>query len=181
MEDGMASVRRRVDRLGVTDWDEVLDILSWLQRGEHSYRTVVLDSLNQAQTLAMNKVLEAFPGMKRSYESLPNEADYGKMLFDFQQVMGEFKGLPIHVIFIAQTTNKVYDTDLVGPQLIGKATAKNICRMMDVVGYIYKTNQDGKTREMAFDAVDFVTKDRSDKLPPILPSPTYEAMAKYWL
>lgn len=187
-EDGMASVTLPVDRVRVTSWEEVFAVVDYLINAEElPYETIVIDSLNEIQHLCMNYIVQAFPQVKRSYQSVPQVADYGKMILDIENMVRVLKSLPMHVLFLAQVQNREFDTDTVSPQLTGKNTAKNICRMMDVVGYIFKTetaDDNMSDRAIAFDAANYVTKDRSGLLPPILHISNrdtgYREMARFW-
>jgi len=56
---------------------------------------------------------------------------------------------------------------------------------MDIVGYLYKQeggegDQQKKDRVMVFDAVNHVTKDRSDLLPFKITNPTFSELYAYW-
>ena len=155
-------------------------IYDWLSNDHpKDYSTIVLDSLNEMQYLAMSSTLENYPKIRRSYGSLPGESDYGKMLFDFDNMIRFYKSLPYHILLIAQSNTQQRDTDIVMPQLTGKNTARNIMRMMDVIGYLHKSD-DSKVRVMSFDVSDHVTKDRSGQLPAKLQRPTFRAMSTFW-
>jgi phage nucleotide-binding protein len=177
IDDGMASVDIPVARRRIHDWDELVDTFEWISTAEHDFETVVVDSLNEAQVMALSNTVEAFPNIRRSYESLPSQSDYGKMLSDFDNMARHFKSLPAHVVFIAQVTDKEYEIDTVKPQMIGKHTSRNICRMMDIVTFLYR---DGDRLAMSFAANDFVTKDRSGTLPPTVHTPSYKSLAEFW-
>jgi hypothetical protein len=184
IDHGMASVRRTVHRLDIDSWESLLQSLDWLMSGQHPFKTVVLDSLNELQYLTMRHVVNTFQ-VRRPYDSLPALADYGKMMDDFEKKIRDLKSLPLNVILIAQVAPRAYETDPVQPQLTGKQTARNLSRMMDEIGYLDKKDSseggnNSKTRFMTFDAVNHVTKDRSWLLPPIVEDPTYEELYKYW-
>lgn len=182
IDDGLASVRTPVERVRVEDWGTLLDVYDWLvsDPAMRGYETVVIDSLNECQKLAMEYTLEEFPEIRRSYGTLPAMSDYGKALDDFDRMVRAFKALPINVVLIAQVATKQYDVETIRPQLTGKATANNICRMMDEVGYIYKVEGGNQTRTITFDAVEFVTKDRSGVLPVTIENPTHADLYRYW-
>lgn len=177
LDDGMASVTTQVDRIGVTDWADIEAIYQFLLEGEHGYKTIVIDSVNELQLLALRATVQNFPNVKRSYNSLAGQSDYGKMLADVDETIRWFKGLPIHLGLIAQVAPKEFDTDIVVPQLLGKQSARNYCRMMDVVGYMYR-EEDKPT--LAFNLAEFTSKDRSGALPPTITNPTYKRLARYW-
>jgi len=180
IDDGLASVRIPVDRVRIEDWYVLGDVFDFLQRGEHAYRTVCIDSANEAQRLAMDSVLEEFPEIRRSYGSLPSMSDYGKALDDFDRMIRAFKSLPINLLVISQVAPKQYEVDVVKPQFIGKHTANNITRMMDIVGYLYKAEGGNNARILTFDAVEFVTKDRSAVLPTNIENATHADLYRFW-
>ena len=168
-DDGMASVRTEVDRVFIDSWETLVDVTNDLMNEEHGYKTIVVDSLNEIQTLAMSYVLENFPAIKRSYDSLPAVADYGKMLRDFDLWVRAMKSLPTHVVLLCQAQARNFETDVVQPQLTGKNSSSNVCRMMDVIGYIY-SGEGGESqakRFVSFGMTNYVGKDRSGKLPSV--------------
>ena len=182
IDKGMSSVKREVHRIEINCWEDLVESLTFLSVEQHPFQTVVLDSLNELQYLTMRNVISSYPGIRRSYESLPSVSDYGKMLDDFDARVRDLKALPLNIIFIAQVAPRAYETDPVQPQFTGKSTARNLSRMMDIVGYLDKreSSEGHKTRLMVFDAVNYVTKDRSDLLPQSVENPTYETLMKFW-
>jgi hypothetical protein len=107
-------------------------------------------------------------------------SDYGKALDDFDRMVRAFKALPANLIVISQVAPKQYEVDIVKPQFVGKHTANNITRMMDIVGYLYKAEGGGAGRILTFDAVEFVTKDRSAVLPTNIENATHRDLYRYW-
>jgi len=95
-----------------------------------------------------------------------------------------FALLPMRVVFLSQVISRQFDTDVLQPQLIGKNTARDICRKMDIIGYIYKSEKEDengkKLSEIAFDVAGYVVKDRSFRLPAVLTDPTFEKLNSYW-
>lgn len=180
-DDGLASVRVPVDRVRVEDWDTLLDVYYWLAETPHNYETIIIDSLNETQRLAMEHTLEEFPEIRRSYGSLPSMSDYGKSLDDFDRMIRHFKSMPINLVLIAQVSTKQYDVDTMKPHLVGKHTANNITRMMDIVGFLYKVEGGNQERVLTFDAVEYVTKDRSRVLPVNVENATHSILYRYWV
>jgi hypothetical protein len=182
IDKGMSSITREVFRINIDTWEDLADSVEFLQNETHPFKTIVLDSLNELQYLSMRSVVSKFPTIHRSYDSLPSISDYGKMLDDVDKMVRWIKSIPLNVVMIAQVAERKYETDPVQPQLIGKATARNQSRMMDIVGYLDKRDsQEGaKTRVMVFDAVNYVTKDRSGHLPQQVENPTYQQLLGFW-
>lgn len=149
---------------------------------DHPFKTLVIDSLNEVQKLSMTYVVETFTSIRRSYNNLVSQSDYGKILADCDSLVRNVKALPMNVVFIAQVAPRQYETDPVMPQLIGKHTARTYARMMDIIGYIERAAdpENRKKRQIIFDAPNFVTKDRSDSLPAVIEDPSYEALLRFW-
>ena len=182
IDKGMASVNREVHRISIDSWDDLVEATDFLANEEHPFKTVVLDSLNELQYLSMRNVIQSFPSIRRSYDSLASISDYGKMLDDFDKIVRFIKSMDTNVVFIAQVAQREFETDPVQPQFTGKSTARNISRMMDIVGYLDKRDsaEGAKTRLMIFDAVNYVSKDRSGKLPQQVENPTYDQLLRKW-
>jgi len=185
IDDGMDSVTEKVDRTFIEEYKQLENFYQLLKHGEHSYKTVVIDTLNEMQRIAMRATIEDFPAIRRSYENLPSMSDYGKMLHDMVELTIDFIALPMRVILLAQVNSRQFDTDVLQPQLIGKNTARSICRKMDVIGYIYKSEKSAedsnkKLSEIAFDVPQYVIKDRSYKLPAVLIDPSFSRISAFW-
>jgi phage nucleotide-binding protein len=185
IDKGMASVTEQVDVLDINSFKQLEDLYEFLYRSDHSYETVVIDTLNEMQRVAMHATVEDFPSIRRAYDDLPSQSDYGKMLHDMVELSIKFTHLPMRVVFLSQVISRQFDTDVLQPQLIGKNTSREICRKMDVIGYIYKSEKEApdsnkKLAEIAFDVSEYVVKDRSFKLPATLLDPTFNRINSYW-
>lgn len=186
IDHGMSSVDWEVDKVYIADdntgFDTLRELYRMLKTGEHEYETVVLDTLNEMQRIIMRFTIEEYTHVRRSYGNLPGQSDYGKMLYEFLELTRDFIALPMRVVLLAQVNSRVFDTDILMPQLIGKNSAREILRKMDVVGYIYKGEGEGerKVPTISFDGAEFVTKDRSNRLPAVLTNPDYDRMSAFW-
>jgi hypothetical protein len=186
IDKGMASVDRRVARIDISSWFKLQEAYVFLANAKHNYKTAVVDSLNEAQWHAMQNTIQNFPAIRRSYQNLPSMSDYGKALDDFDKLVRYMRILPMNVLFIAQAGAVENEGDMVMPQFTGKATARNLARMMDVIGYISKaeSTETSKPRILSFDDSKYLTKDRSGKLPSSIQilrhENGYEKMAQYW-
>lgn len=181
MDLGMSSVDWAVDAVTIEDFRQLAAVHEFLAAGNHSYTCVVLDTLNEMQRLAMGLTVSQFAKIKRSYGDLPSQSDYGKMLHDMVEMTRKFIALPMQVILTAQVNSRQFETDMLMPQLIGKSTAREVARKMDVIGYISRITQgDQQVPVVDFAADNLVTKDRSFKLPARLVNASYETMAEYW-
>lgn len=185
VDHGMSSVTEQVAKVTIDDnqngFRQVKALLEFLQKGQHDYQTVVLDTLNEMQRVIMRFTIEEYTTVKRSYGTLPGMSDYGFMLNQFLGLTMDFISLPMRVVLLAQVNSQQFDTDILMPQLVGKNSAREISRKMDIIGYIYKAaDEEGTHPEIAFDSQQYITKDRSNKLPATLANPTYARMAAFW-
>ena len=183
IDKGMASIKKEVYRFRIDYWEDLLEATDFLANERHPFKTVVMDSLNELQYLSMRNVISTYKSIRRAYDSLPGIGDYGKMIDDVEKMVRFIRSFPMNVVFISQVAERKYETDPVQPQLTGKTSARNFSRMMDVVGYLDKKDsaEGAKTRIMVFDAVNYVTKDRSATLPVMVENPTYETLLKFWM
>lgn len=183
---GLMSVERNVAHIDVTSWADLQDAWRYLKEGKHSHKTLVLDTLNEIQYLAMQNTLTQYPEIKRSYKSLPGKSDYGKALYDFELMVRSLLKFPMHVVLISQLKKKEFETDPILPQLTGKNTATNLAKLMSVIGFMYRTPvslAEGGTRVLpivGFNEVEHQSKDRTGLLPDVLIEPTYAKCFDYW-
>jgi hypothetical protein len=193
IDKGMSSVTRRVSRIPIhsipeqSAWDALSRAIGFLESSDlHQFKTVIVDSLNEMQTISMDHIIRKFPKIRRPYDELASQSDYGKMLDDFSKAVRRLKALPMHVILVCQVAPQVYEDDVIQPQLVGKHTSRNVARMQDIVGYLYKqeggesADKEKNVRVMVFDAVNHVTKDRSDMLPFTVENPTFAQLYERW-
>lgn len=173
---GMMSVQNVVDRIPIDNWSDLQEAWTFIASGEHEYKTIVVDALNELQRIVMDSVIDKF-NVRRMYEDQPTMADWGKALNDFTNMIRMFVSLPYNVIFIAHASPRVFEEDRVLPQLNGKQTANLLTRYMDIVGFMYVQASEVRiARFLGFDLANAITKDRSWKLPPVLPDPTWDKM-----
>lgn len=182
MDQGMASVKRQVARIGIASWQQLQEAYLFMAFSNHKYKTVVVDSLNEGQYQAMQNTIQTFSAIRRSYDNLPSVSDYGKALDDFDKFVRVMRGLPMNIVFISQLARRESEDDIYMPQFTGKNTAQNISRMMDCIGYLYKKESPDsvKPRVITFDDSSHLAKDRSGALPATIENPTYDILRSYW-
>lgn len=181
---GMSSVTAKVGKIRIDSWGDLLNALQYLKSAEHDFETVVVDSLNDIQFFCLRNIIHAFPTIRRPYDDLASQSDYGKMLSDFEKFIRNITSLSMNVVLTCNVAPREYETDAVQPQLVGKHTARNVAGLMDVIGYLHKQESaqggDKKDRIMVFDAVNYVTKDRSGMLPSRIINPTHKQLLNEW-
>lgn len=183
IDKGLSSVNRQVAQISIDDWPDLVNAVRFLHESDHHFRTVIVDSLNEMQKICMRHIIRKYPSIRRPYDDLASQSDYGKMLDEFDKYVREIKALKLNTVYIANVAPREYETDNVQIQLVGKHSPKDIARMMDIIGYLYKVETEGgasKDRVMIFDAVNYVTKDRSGMLPNQVKNPTHGKLYEHW-
>lgn len=107
-EKGTDSVRdvKRVNVIRVTDWDEIEMIYWFLKRERHDYRTIVFDTISQAQDLAIKKVMadkgiEVVEGELGWWGSM-NKEMWGAVSSKLKTTIVDYRNLETTIIFLAQ-------------------------------------------------------------------------------
>lgn len=182
IDKGMSSVDVTVDVAPIERLSQMEQLLQFLESGNHDYETVVIDTLNELQRIAMGATVENFAQVRRAYNDLPSQSDYGKMLHDMMEITRGFIALPMRVVLLAQVNTRQFEEDHLMPQLIGKSTAREITRKMDIVGCIRASSTTDENNrnvpEILFYDDLCVTKDRSFRLPQTMLKPSWARINK---
>lgn len=187
VEGGTLSLRQRfpdVHVVRVKSFNDFGKLFSELQKSDHGYKTVVLDSITEIQKFGMYEI------MRRTLEDdpdrdpdLPGIGEWGKNTEQMRRTIRAFRDLPMNTIFLAlgATDQDKKGNRLTKPALSAKLAAE-IAGFLDVVCYMYKkTDRDtGEVKRLLLTAGtdEFIAKDRTDKLPPILEDPDMKTIHK---
>jgi hypothetical protein len=172
-------------------WSDIVWLYWYLKAGDHSYESLVIDTLTGMQNVCMKQVLKE--SGDRDPDKDPKTAsmrDWGKLAQLMKEQMLNFRNLPMHTIFTAQertvddpeseTTERVPD---LSPGSRATATA-----CVDIIGRIYKkevraVNAKTKkettkweTRMLVGPHEDYTTKDRTGALGRIIREPNIPAI-----
>lgn len=147
------------------------DAWAWLNRGQHSFNTVILDSLSEMQKRFVDRIAGT---------AQMQQQQWGELLRTLEKVVRDIKDLKIHpvtpveaVVVVCGSQKK--EGEPVGPQLQG-ALANSIPFYFDLVGFCTLA-QDGETLSqhvLIMPLNDIVAKDRpgfSRTLGPVLVNP----------
>lgn len=172
------SVRR------VTNFKQLQAIYDALFRGDHPFKTVVIDSLTETQKFGMYDIMERAVNKDSDRDpDLPGIGEWGKSSEQIRKFIRAFRDLPnINTIFTALRVdykNKLGVTTTL-PDLPGKL-AGQVPALVDEVLYMYVKNIGGSYRRMVLcqKTEDIVAKDRSDNLPPVLQEADMQTLYNY--
>jgi phage nucleotide-binding protein len=174
-ESGLLSVAdKAVNYVEIKSLQDLRDVYALLQKGEHGYESIVIDSLTEIQSFIINKITQG--------KRMPQKSEWSDFGFEMNKILRLFRDLPYHVIFLALETEKDDEDDRSRymPDLYGKVRTAG-CAYMDFVGRMAVFNiQEGDAkvakRAISFTATDrWIAKDRSGKLPNIV-APDFKAI-----
>ena len=162
---------------------EFNEIYEYLKKGDHPYKSVVIDSVTEIQKLGLfefvygtDSVSKAFKGDVLNIKTAEIQ-HWGKSLTQMSMLIRFFRDLPIHSFFTALTNHdKDESTGRVSSKvsLPGKQ-ADEIPGIPDILGYlgVAPTPQDPKKRVMIFQPDGKLhAKDRTDALGIMIEYPT---------
>lgn len=129
-------------------------LYNFLSKEEHKYETVVIDSITE-----INEIIKA--GIEKKRGRALQLQDWSEVAKDIEGILRAFRGLDMHVIFIAQEKiDKDEDKVIkIFPSLNGAAATK-IAYFMDIVGHISVTPT-GEHVVNTQPSPKYVTKDRT--------------------
>ena len=136
---------------------DLRDLYSYLKNEDHSYETVVIDSVTEINEIIKGEI------EKRTGHSMQLQ-DWGVLAKEMRELLRNFRDLPMHVIFITQE-NYIQDESkikIIAPSLNGK-TATDIAYFMDIVGYMH-IEADGTRWIETNTNKRLLTKDRSNMI-----------------
>jgi hypothetical protein len=172
-------VRDQFDEKGKmikTSWEKLQDVYEELRRGV-TYKTIVVDSLTEAQKMAMYSVMMRTVQNDPSRDpDIPAQRDWGKSGEMVRRMVRAFRDLDAHVIFTALEASVKDAKDgsvTITPSLPGKL-AFEISAFLDEVLYLYARPQGEEIirRVLTQPTGKNIAKDRSGHLPTTLEDPT---------
>jgi len=137
-ESGLLSVRdRKIDVWEITQWEDLEEAFAYLKHDkEHAYKSVVIDSLTEVQKKLNEYIIRKFPTVKRGYQDLTSESDWGYNIDRMRKLCRAFRDLPMNVLFIALSQEVELDGEpIVRPALNGKTLPDELCGWVDAVIY----------------------------------------------
>lgn len=178
IEGGTLSLRRRypeVETVRIRNWSQVVKVYEALKSGATDHRTVIIDSLTEAQKLGMSTIMRAAVEKDSDRDpDLPGIGEFGKNTNQMRAMVRAFRDLPMNVMFTA-----LVDTDkdkrgniLTRPSLTPKLS-REVAGFLDVVLYMYLKEVDGEQHRLLLTrkTEEVIAKDRTDNLPKVIDTP----------
>ena len=187
-----------VDTLLMDKWEYVEDIYWSLVNEEHSYQTVVLDTITGMQNLVIKEVRES---NNLDPDDSLSRRNWGEVAGMMNNWLMNYRDLDMHVVFLAMDRvenaddeESEYDEDQLDPEVgpsVTPSVARTINAAVNVLGNTYirqqRKIQDGKTvliteyRLRIGPHPYFITKIRSPKkfkVPSAISNPSYNKIVK---
>lgn len=189
VEGGTLSLRTtfpKVETVRVQNFKELDAVYGELHRGNHPYKTVVLDSLTELQKLSMLVIMRDLMNKEPDRDpEIPSVREWGKNIEQTRRVVRAFRDLRMHTIFtaLAQTDKDVRTGVLLTkPSLSGKV-ANEVGGFIDILAYLYvkkDKDSDELVRMLLTTRTDKeAAKDRSGKLPQVIKNPSMQLILNY--
>lgn len=191
IEGGTESLRSfypDVETVRVATWRQMQAVFNELHAGNTGYQTVVLDSLTEIQKFNMYQIMSDLIKKKGEDSNVdmdvPSMREWGKNLEQIRRFVRAFRDLPINTIFTALAkSDKDTKTGIITikPSLSGKM-ADEVAAFLDIVAYYYVKEvtegdeQVSKRLLLTRKTGQHVAKDRSNKLPTVVESPTMKTL-----
>jgi len=176
------------DVVRVKNWNEIADLYEFLVAGNHDYNTAIIDSLTEAQKFNMSavmakRIMEREEKGESQDPDVPDMRAWGKNIEQIRKFVRAFRDLDMNVIFTALVKEeKNPRTGVIErmPYLSGKL-AGEVAAFLDIVVYMYMKTIDDEVKRIILSAAtdEYVAKDRTGKLPPVLEFPTMAEIMKY--
>ena len=173
-------------------WSDIAAIYWYLQKGDHPYETVVIDTITQMQVLAMRRTMKEKE--ERDPEADPKQPriqDYGKANTMMGEMLLMFRNLPMHVVFLAQERivgdAEEGELEVAMPDL-PNGSRKHAMGAVGIIGRLYQREVKDKNTKKTKWAVcmlvgpheEYETKDRTNNLGRIVLNPTGDKIIKAW-
>lgn len=174
-----------IDVVTIQDFNQLDEIFDFLLKGDHKYKSVVIDSLTEVQLKCMDNIIKSEVERKPDRDpDVPTQQNWGKSFNQIRKLIRKFRDLPMNVIIVCEAkddrdeeTGIIYTVPALPGQLANK-----IPGYIDIVGYmdLRKDSEGNLIEKMLFRAIDRKDgKDRSGKLPVAMENPTFKKILNF--
>lgn len=173
IEGGTLSLRKRypeVRTVRCKTYADIVRVHGVLRSGKHPFKTVVVDSLTEAQKFSMAGIMRATTEKDSDRDpDLPGIGEWGKNIEQLRKLVRAFRDLPMNTIFtaLAMTEKDKKGNTTIKPQMSGKLSSE-VAGFLDVVLYMYTKDVKGEGTHRVLSSAkteEVVAKDRTDNLP----------------
>ncbi len=158
-EQGMETVRTRpnVEIYAIQRYPEIDEVYWLLKSGQHDFEVVVIDTISMLATLCMKWVLGDRSLDPMAKPQMPDKKHWNQITQALENVILDWRDLPMHVIFLAQERTFTIGSDdegetisEIGPSL-SPAAMKTLVSAVGTIGRTYveeveKTQENGPPR-----------------------------------
>jgi len=180
IEGGLLSLKDRypnVDSVRIKTWSDLQSVYDELYAGAHGYKTIILDSLTEAQKMSMDTVMRKLVEMHEERDAdVPGIREWNINIEQTRKFVRALRDLPVTTIFTAlakQDKNQKTGVTKTKPSLSGKV-ADEVAGFLDIVAYLYTKEVDGEQKRVLLSHAtqDTIAKDRTGKLEQTILDPT---------
>lgn len=174
----------QIDVVPMTQWKKMQAIYNDLYKGQHPYKTVVIDSGTEVQQLAMNDVLGT-SGTVLDVGITPEFKDWYKNTEQIRRMIRAFRDLPMHTIITAlEMDSQDPRTKLVMKRpAFSNKLSQQIPAFFDTVFYLYTKEVKGDSANLRLCLTDrtdkIVAKCRAQGVPLVLENPNMPMLYPY--
>jgi len=174
----LADTYANVDVIRVLHWRDLQKIYDKLLSGDHEYKTIILDSLTEAQKLSMGDIMKRVAKEDPDLDpDIPTMRAWGKNIEQMRKFTRALRDLPVNVIYTALVDSEKDNRGktVARPSFQGKLKGE-VPGFMDIVAYYYiRQVGDNLKRILLTQQTDTtIAKDRSNKLPKLMEDPTMQ-------
>lgn len=137
-----------IDVIQVRDWKDYDEAHQWLEQGEHSYRSVAIDSVSETHWFALANLMELRDANTKKIDFINDPSEYGQALVQLRRFLRSFRDLPMHVFYTAHAKDTIEPREgtVKRPSLAGKAS-NEILGIVDVAAFLCFAKPEGASEE----------------------------------
>lgn len=113
----------------IESWDEMLQAAALIAKGDHPFKTVVIDTIDEAYRMCSEHVCR-----QRGVEfvgDLPRGKGYGMVNNEFMRVIRKLAGLPYGLILISHAKTRTVEVDGVERDVVGTTLSDSPKKLID--------------------------------------------------
>lgn len=174
-----------IDVIRVTEPKQVTDAWKELRKGQHNYKTVVIDSLTELHKLILRHIMvEVVSEHDHRDEDVPGMQEYLKATQQIRRICRRYRDLPLNTVVTALTMEEEDDKKKKKYTKINlsKKLAGEVGGFFDEVFYIYTKEVDGEEKRLLLTGrtEEIGGKDRTRTLPKVVESPDMKTVFEYF-